>query len=159
MTWQLLVAIVALVLRPSPYSTTGNRRGAWRCPSPCCSWRSSMYWAAAPWWCLEPMARRGGVILDLSWVHADATHNRFNQFITYCQQQVAADVPGADLSINMNVDQSEALVKVTALPTEINSLPGVVRNAIIRVYTEADHHEALAMVTAEAWTGPPEPGA
>ena len=59
----------------------------------------------------------------------------------------------------MNVDQSEALVEVTALPTEINSLPGVVRNAIIRVYTEADHHEALAMVTAEAWTGPPEPGA
>ena len=89
-------------------------------------------------------------------MHANATHQRFDQFITFCQQQVAADIPGASLAVNMKADQSQALVKVTALANEFQSLPGVVRNAIIRIYTEADHHEALAMVSAVAWTGPIE---
>ena len=80
------------------------------------------------------MAKRGGVILDLCWVHATATYPRSDDLITFCQQQVAADIPGASLSVNMKVDQSQALIKVTALAEEFQSLPGAVRNAIIRIY-------------------------
>ena len=105
------------------------------------------------------MAKRDGVILELCWVHADATHNRFDQFITFCRQECAEDIPGATLSVNMKIDQTEALVKVTALPVEFDALPGVVRNAIIRIYTEADLDAARAMISDVAWTGDPYEGA
>ena len=87
-------------------------------------------------------------------MHADATHPRFDQFITTCQQKMAQRLPDANLSVNLNLDHTQALVKVSAVPLDINNLPPVVRNAVIRIYTEADHHEALAMVTSVAWAGP-----
>ena len=45
------------------------------------------------------------------------------------------------------------MVKVTALAAEFQSLPGVVRNAIIRIYSEAEHDQVVALVTSVAWAG------
>ena len=50
-------------------------------------------------------------------------HPRSDDLITFCQQQVAADIPGASLSVNMKVDQSQALIKVTALAEEFQLFP------------------------------------
>lgn len=99
------------------------------------------------------MATRDGIILDLCWLHVDMTHPRANDVVAWCQQELTEDIPEASVGVNTKLDQTEALIKVTALSEELAQLPGAVRNAIIRVYTEADYAEALAMVRSIAWTG------
>lgn len=100
------------------------------------------------------MATRESIPLDLIWVHIRLTHQRVADLLAAAEARIAARIPGATLSVNRNLTNTEALVKITATGAEFSGqLPGNVRSAIIRIYTEADHAEALAMVTDVAWAG------
>lgn len=105
------------------------------------------------------MAQRDDIPLDLIWVLVDMTHARAADVLAAAQNKVAQVIPGATLSVNQNIAGTQALVKVT--DTVLNfrgNLPAPVRAAIIRTFIEADHAEALAMVTTLEWTGPPPEG-
>jgi hypothetical protein len=102
------------------------------------------------------VAARAGIPLDLIWVHINLTHQRIAQLLAQAEIEIGERIPGATLSVNRNISNTQALVKITATGAEFNgALPGNVRTAIIRIYTEADHAEALTMTTTEAWAGPP----
>jgi hypothetical protein len=104
----------------------------------------------------EAMAKRDDIQLDLIWVHVDMTHRRAEDFLAAAEAQIEQVIPGAELSVNRNIAGTEALVKVTGTTDFVTSLPGLVQNAVIRTFTEADHAEALAMVTTVEWQGEPE---
>lgn len=103
------------------------------------------------------MAIRQGAQLDLVWVHFNATHTRFAQCLDNARTRIEARLPGTVMSVNFKLDQTQCLVKITAAPGFTLSLPPVARAAVIREYTEADHHEAAAMVAAVAWAGAEAP--
>lgn len=61
-----------------------------------------------------------------------------------------------ELSVTRSVDGTEALVKVSGGDKAWrDQLPVTVRDAVIRVYTEADHDEIFAWFYTPAWQ-PPE---
>ena len=43
------------------------------------------------------------------------------------------------------------MVKVTAVPADINNLPAQVRAAVIRIYNEDELPLVVALVTSPAW--------
>jgi hypothetical protein len=102
------------------------------------------------------MAEVDTVQLDVVWLHLDMTHARAADVLANAQQKCALRLPYAQLSVTYNLAGTEALVKVTATPAEIEQLPNLTKGAIIRTYTEADHTEADVMMDSPAWTGPPE---
>ena len=93
------------------------------------------------------MATRDRVALPVSWVHINLTHARIAQLLAAAEtHKLASGV----LSINRNLANTQALVKV--LVSDFTArLPGNVRAAVLRVFTEADHHEAVALVRASEW--------
>lgn len=97
------------------------------------------------------MARRKGLPIDLVWIHLNLSHARSGDVLANAQTRINQRVPEASLSVTPNVANTQALVKVTATVSEIQALPNPVRNAIIRIFTEADHHEAVAMVHTPEW--------
>lgn len=99
------------------------------------------------------MAIRHGVQLDLVWVHFNATHARFSQCLDNARARITARLPDTVMSVNFKLDGTQCLVKITAAPGFTLSLPAVARAAVIREFTEADQHEAVAMVTTVAWAG------
>lgn len=100
------------------------------------------------------MFRRKGRPIDLVWVHLNLSNLRANDFLADAQAKVNERIPEAQLSVARNLANTEALVKVTATLAEIQALPNPVRNAIIRIYTESDHDEAVALVHGPTWPQP-----
>jgi hypothetical protein len=97
------------------------------------------------------MAKRSTLQLSLIWVLVDMMHPRADLVLANAQAFVEQRLPGTVMSINYNLDRTQALVKITTEPGFIETLPGAARNAIIREFTEADHHEALVLVRNSAW--------
>lgn len=88
------------------------------------------------------MAKRGQGNFGLIWVHLDATHPAYGAILQTCRRM--HEQYGLRLSITLKADGTEALVKVaTNSDWPALSAWGV---ALVRVYTEEDHHEALALV-------------
>lgn len=106
------------------------------------------------------MASINGASFAMIWVLVDLTNSRADQLIAQGTTMMLGRVPYATVSVNRNVTNTQALVKISATDAEFRgALSAQVRAAIIRTYTEADHAEAIALVTSEAWTGPVVPGA
>jgi hypothetical protein len=97
------------------------------------------------------MAKRSTLQLSLIWILVDMTHPRADVVLANAQAFVEQRLPGTEMSINYNLDRTQALIKVTTEPGFTLTLPGAVRNAILREYTEADHDEALALVRSPLW--------
>ena len=88
------------------------------------------------------------------WVLVDMTHNRAANLVTAAETTHAQKIPGAQLSVNRSADGQNALVKIACTEAELRSkLTGQVAAAILRVYTEADHAEAVTLVNSTDWTG------
>lgn len=104
------------------------------------------------------MAQRDQQQLDVIWVHADLRNSsRANELLAAAEAGNLERLPAAVLSVNRRVDGQEALIKVLLTAATFQGrLSGPVRQAILRVYTEIDHAEALALVSALGWTGPPQ---
>ena len=108
------------------------------------------------------MATRDGEALDLVWVHVALTHNQIDAFFATVDALHRNRLATAILSVNRSVGWNaapptglrQALVKVATNATAmLAALLPAARNVIIRTYTEADHHEALALVTTVEWVG------
>jgi hypothetical protein len=99
------------------------------------------------------MAQRDKIVISLIWVQIDLTNStRANNLIAAAETKM---LPGTTVSVNRNIAGTQALVKITCTETELRaSISATIQAAIIRVFTEADHDEAYALVSAEAWTGP-----
>lgn len=93
------------------------------------------------------MAKRDIGNFDLIWVHLDALHPTYDAIIQVCR--VVHEQYGPKLSINLKMDGTEALVKV-AIKSDWPALKAW-GPALIRVYTEADHAEAVALVRSLEW--------
>lgn len=93
------------------------------------------------------MAKRDIGNFDLIWVHLDALHPAYGAILHTCR--VVHEQYGPKLSINLKADGTEALVKV-AIKSNWPALKAW-GAALIRVYTEEDHAEALAMVRSQDW--------
>ncbi len=93
------------------------------------------------------MAKRGHGNFDLIWVHLDARHPAYGAILDTCRRM--HEQYGPKLSVNLKADGSEALVKVAVISTwpALNAWGA----ALIRVYTEADHAAAIALVKATGW--------
>lgn len=89
------------------------------------------------------MARRNAGHFGLIWVHLDATHPAYVAIIDTCRR-MHQQYDELKLSINLKDDGTEALVKVAVIP----SWPALSAwgAALIRVYTENERADALALV-------------
>ena len=103
------------------------------------------------------MATRDRQSMDLIWCLVDLTSSRMNQALTAAEDLTRERLPAVDQSVNRNISLTQALVKVAGTGDALlAALPPPARAAILRVFTEADHDEARALVTAVEWTGPQE---
>lgn len=99
--------------------------------------------------------KRDGQDFPVIWVLVDMTHNRAANLVTAAETTHAQKIPEAQLSVNRNAAQTQALVKAAATEAELRAqITGQVAAAILRVYTEADHAEAVTLVSSAAWAGP-----
>jgi hypothetical protein len=98
---------------------------------------------------------------DFYWFHVDTTHAAYNGFVNGITVKFAQSRPDNNLSINNNVADTEALIKLVAEVGWIDTPAGnFAKNypGMLRIFTPADHDEAFALVITEAWTGlPPGP--
>ncbi len=78
------------------------------------------------------------------WYRVDATAPQFAAFLASAADRHKGRESAAELSVNMKRDGSEALIKVRGAAV-------IVSPAILRVFTAADHHEAVSLVRDEAW--------
>jgi hypothetical protein len=105
-------------------------------------------------------AGRGGTKVDFIWVLLNASHARLSQVLNAARSRASQRLPGTVLGVNRNLANTQALVKVPGTQADfVQTLSAQNRAAVTRTFTEADHATAVALVTAEAWTGPIEPGA
>jgi hypothetical protein len=96
------------------------------------------------------MAQRDKLPVDLIWVLVNLGHAQVNALLAVAGALHRRH--GAELSVNQNVAGTQALIKIGADENGFrNALSGAAKNAIVRVYTEADHAEALTLVTAPGW--------
>lgn len=96
------------------------------------------------------MAKRNTGNFSLIWVHLNATHPAYGAIIDTCRR-MHEQYDELKLSINLNHDGTEALVKVATNPHwPALSAWGPI---LFRVYTEDDHAEAVAMVRSPEWEG------
>ena len=87
------------------------------------------------------------------WVHLDATHENYATAINVMRAQHEGQ-GSLKLSINLKDDGTEALVKVSGVtPTWLASKPW--QDVVKRVFTDADHAEAVAMVRDPIWEPTP----
>lgn len=88
------------------------------------------------------MAKRDGASIDFAWVLLDAGHASHAGRLTALQAKHEAGW-GCKLSVAQSADASEALVKVAWADSGwVNAF----KASAIRIFTEADHAEARAMV-------------
>lgn len=98
------------------------------------------------------MAQRDKLPVELIWVLVDLGSPQVNALINVAANRHKNRVEDAELSVNRSLDGTQALVKIAEGETGFrNALSAAARNAIVRVYTEADHAEALALVRAPGW--------
>lgn len=100
------------------------------------------------------MATRDGAPIDLVWLETDLTEVRSVELSSALGVRHKARVPNAELSVNANADGTRGLIKVAASEGDLTSrISATVRAGVVRVFTEADHDEAVALVTSPAWLG------
>lgn len=98
------------------------------------------------------MARRGNRPLDVAWVLLDTSQPDYATRREALRQKHEA-AGSFKQSINIKRDGTCALIKV------VGATPAWCRDfashpAVLRIYTEADHHLVRAMVTAPDWAPP-----
>lgn len=99
------------------------------------------------------MAKRANRMFDLIWVHMDTAHPSYVGAINSmrAQHEAAGDF---ELSINLKKDGAEALVKVAGVvPGWIQGKPWAA--AVIQVFADTEHDEALTLVRNIGWEDPP----
>ncbi len=97
------------------------------------------------------MATRDRQRIDIVWLHLDALHPKVAQTVDAARSQHEGQ-GDFKLSVNTKADGTEALVKVAGVLGDwIVGKPWAA--PILRVFTEADHDQAISLVTAPAWTG------
>ena len=85
------------------------------------------------------------------WYHVDITADNYESMIADATVEHAKHAPGSQLSINTHLDETEALVKISAAD---DYAPGWASTPlVIRRFTVADHDEAREMVTTVEWAG------
>lgn len=88
------------------------------------------------------------------WLLVDATHAGFQGMLAEAAARHKIPKPDAKLSVTMRLDGAEALVKVRGGK---GWSPGWLNTPLVkRVFTPADHSEAVAMVHTSAWEAPDE---
>ena len=98
------------------------------------------------------MAQRDKLPIELIWVLVDLGAAQVNALIAVAGARHRNSVAGAELSVNRNVAGTQALVKIASTENGFrNALSGAAQNAIVRVFTEAEHEIALALVRDPAW--------
>lgn len=94
----------------------------------------------------------------MAWLLIDLTHAQATAVLALLDGLHKALLPNNLLSVNQKRDGTRALVKVATDPaTIVARLPAAQRTAVLRVFDENTHHEALALVQAADW--PPLLGA
>jgi len=95
------------------------------------------------------MAKRNNVPIDIIWVHVNTLHVDYAKALT-AATLLHESMGDIKISVNLNKDGTEAVIKVAgALLNWVTGKP--FSGAVIRVFTEADHDEAVALVTAANW--------
>ena len=103
------------------------------------------------------MAARNNRPINVIWVLTDLAHASVNALLAVAGTRHQARLPDAVLSITRNLANTQALVKIANTEAGFRAaLTVAAQGAIIRVFTEADHAEAHAMLRGAAWTGPGE---
>ena len=96
-----------------------------------------------------------GVHATDSYLHVNTTHGSYNSMRLDAAAKHQANAPGTVLGVTTNVAGTEALVKVRGgkgwTPGWLNA------PFVLRVYTDADHHEIFAFLYTPAWTKPDKP--
>ena len=82
------------------------------------------------------------------------TASNYDAMIADATVEHAKHAPGSIMSININLDETEALVKVRA--TDDYAPDWASTPLVIRRFTDADHDEARVLVTTVEWAGDPE---
>ena len=99
------------------------------------------------------MAKRNKQEFKVIWLHMSTGHPSYDAAIIAMRAQHESQGP-FKLSINLNDAGTESLVKVAGkLPAWPVGQPWAA--AAKRIFTEADHDEALALVTDPLWEKPP----
>jgi len=102
------------------------------------------------------MATRNGILIDIIWVLVDLAHPQINGLINSAGQLHRGQI-STELSVNRNIADTQALIKIASTAIQFNAALAVnARGAIVRIFTEADHNEARAMVAATEWAPSPE---
>ncbi len=91
------------------------------------------------------MATLDGAPFSLVWLHLDMTHAVAPTVVEAAKVKHEGE-GDFKLSVNVKEDGTQALVKVVAEQDWV-----VVSPIILRVFTETDHSEALAMVRDPLW--------
>ena len=95
------------------------------------------------------MIKRNNRIIDILWLHMDVTHVNYAAAITAMRAQHEGQGP-FKLSINLKDDGTEALVKVVGVVAVwTGGKPWFA--AVKRVFTDADHDEAVTLVRDLLW--------
>lgn len=109
------------------------------------------------------MATRDGQPLNLVWVLVNLRASQIDAFFATVAVLHGNRLPTAILSVNRSVGWNstpptglrQALVKIATMEADLlTALTPGAANAVIRVFTEADHSEARALVSSVEWTGP-----
>ena len=97
------------------------------------------------------MMKRNGSPIEIIWLHMDARHGSYVAATTAMGSHHRSQGSFV-LSINLKDDGTEALVKVAgAVPAWVNGKAWA--GAVLRIFTEVDHDEAVTLVNSAAWTG------
>lgn len=99
------------------------------------------------------MIKRNTGNFDIIWVHMDATHLSYASALTVMRARHESQ-GSFKLNINLSDNGLESLVKVVgAVPAWTAGRPWTA--AVKRVFTEADHDEAVTLVRDPLWEPPP----
>ena len=100
------------------------------------------------------MATRNGTHIDLVWLLIDRSDSRAADFRTTANNLNKEKVTQAVLSENISADGTQGLIKMVHSEDDVKvRIPGPLRRSVIRIFTEKDFGEALAMVQSSEWTG------
>ena len=94
------------------------------------------------------MATRSGRPITVRWLLVDQAHARKEDLRGALRTLHSSELPRAELSVNLKADGTLALIKVVG---DLSTVSDTLKEAVVRTFTEADHHEALALVKAEDW--------
>jgi hypothetical protein len=98
------------------------------------------------------MAALDKLPIELIWVLVNTGNPQINALLNVATVMLKARISQAELSVNRNAANTQALIKIAASETGFRTgLSAAARGAIVRVYIEADHAEVLALVTDPTW--------